>query len=69
MKNKGEKLYYKGYEGSVVFSEPDQIFCGKVLNICALVSYEGKTLEELEKDFQEGIEEYLKYLKSNQSYN
>ena len=32
---------YKGYLGSVEFSEEDALFYGKVLGIRALVSYEG----------------------------
>ena len=40
-------MEYKGYVGSVEFSEEDGIFYGKVMGIRALVSYEGTTAKEL----------------------
>ena len=36
-------MEYKGYIGSVEFSEQDLIFFGKVMGIRALLSYEGST--------------------------
>ena len=34
-------MEYKGYVGSVEFSEEDVIFYGKVMGIRSLISYEG----------------------------
>ena len=36
-------MEYKGYVGSVEFSEEDGLFYGKVMGIRALLSYEGMT--------------------------
>ena len=36
-------MEYKGYVGSVEFSEEDGLFYGKVMGIRALLSYEGTT--------------------------
>lgn len=52
-------LEYKGYTGSIEFSREDGLLCGKVLGIRGLISYEGRTGEELEKDFKEAVDEYL----------
>ena len=52
-------LEYKGYIGSVEFSEQDRIFYGKVKGIHSLISYEGTTINELTKDFHEAIDSYL----------
>ena len=41
-------MEYKGYLGSVEFSEADGVFFGKVLGIRALLSYEGTTAKELD---------------------
>lgn len=49
-------MEYKGYTGSVELSE---IFFGKVLGIRSLISYEGHNVDELRKDFQDGIDDYL----------
>ncbi|MFA6499646.1 MAG: type II toxin-antitoxin system HicB family antitoxin [Desulfurivibrionaceae bacterium] len=56
MKNTME---YKGYTGSVEYSDEDGIFFGKVQFIRALISYEGSNAEELRKDFHDGVDDYL----------
>lgn len=56
-------LKYKEYIGSVEYSEQDKILYGKVLGIRGLISYEGQTIDELEKDFTVGIEHYLSVCK------
>ncbi len=52
-------MEYKGYIGSVEFSEEDLIFFGKVMGIRALLSYEGSTAEELVSDFHGAVDDYL----------
>jgi len=52
-------IEYKGYIGSIEFSEEDEIFFGKVLGIRSLISYEGETAKELVSDFHEAVDEYL----------
>lgn len=54
------QLKYKGYVGSVEYSEEDNCLYGKVLGLHNdLISYEGETVEELKKDFEGAIEDYL----------
>jgi predicted HicB family RNase H-like nuclease len=50
---------YKGYVGSVEFSEADGLFYGKVMGIRALLSYEGTTAAELVEDFHGAVDDYL----------
>ena len=52
-------IEYKGYIGSVEFSEEDSVFHGKVQGIRALISYEGTTAQELIDDFHTAIDDYL----------
>lgn len=52
-------IEYKGYVGSVEFSQDDELFYGKVLGIRALISYEGTTAAELIDDFHAAINNYL----------
>ncbi len=52
-------MNYKGYIGSVEFSESDNVFFGKVMGIKALISYEGETAKELVNDFHGAVEDYL----------
>lgn len=52
-------LEYKGYVGTVEFSAEDKIFFGKIQGINDLVTFEGTSVDELEKSFQESILDYL----------
>ena len=52
-------IQYKGYVGSVEFSEEDGIFYGKVLGIRSLISYEGENAKELLDDFHGAVDDYL----------
>ena len=52
-------MEYKGYVGSVEFSEADGVFFGTVQGIRSLISYEGETAGELVRDFHEAVDDYL----------
>ena len=52
-------MEYKGYIGSVEFSEADCIFYGKVQGIRSLISYEGENAAELVSDFHGAVDDYL----------
>jgi len=52
-------MEYKGYIGSVEFSESDGLFYGKVQGIRSLISYEGTNAAELVADFHGAIDDYL----------
>ena len=52
-------IEYKGYIGSVEFSEPDGIFYGKVQGIRSLISYEGSNASELIENFHGAVDDYL----------
>ncbi|MDR0931626.1 MAG: hypothetical protein LBM70_01220 [Victivallales bacterium] len=53
-------LKYKGFVGSVEYSDTDQCFFGSVLGQKRDgVAYEGNTLAELEKDFRGAVDDYV----------
>ena len=52
-------MEYKGYQGSVSYSDEDQVFFGRVMHIPALVSYEGTDVKSLRESFQEAVDDYL----------
>ena len=53
-------LEYKCYKGSVEYSKKDDCLCGKVQGLNkVLILYEGQTLAELRKDFEDGIDSYI----------
>ena len=52
-------INYKGYTGSVEFSEDDNIFFGRIIGINDRITYEGDNVTTLRNDFQEAVDEYL----------
>ncbi len=52
-------LSYKNYNGTVEYSKEDHCLFEKVVGIKALLSYEGDSVQELEQDFQNVIDDYL----------
>ena len=58
-------IKYKGYIGSVEFSESDGIFYGKVQGIRSLISYEGTNATELITDFHDAVDSYLESCNAN----
>ena len=54
-----DTISYKGFTGSVEFSEEDNLYFGKILGIKGLISYEGKTYDELISDFQGAVDDYM----------
>lgn len=54
------QLKYKGYTGSVEYSEEDNLLFGKVLGLRKdCITYEGETISELKSDFEGAIDDYL----------
>lgn len=52
-------LSYKGYTGSIEYSEEDNLFFGKLLGIRSLILYEGASCNELIADFHGAVDDYL----------
>ena len=57
-------LKYKGYSGTVEYSEEDNCLFGKAIGMNKnIITYEGKTVEELKADFEAGIDLYVESCK------
>jgi predicted HicB family RNase H-like nuclease len=56
-----QTLEYKGYNGSVLYSDEDQILHGRILGIRDMVTFEGETVKELKESFVQAIDEYLSF--------
>lgn len=53
-------LKYKGYTGTLEYSEADNCLYGKVIGMNKnLITYEGTTVDQLKSDFEAGIDFYL----------
>ena len=51
-------IKYKEYLGSVHYSAEDEVFYGKVEGVEDLISFEGKTVDELKEAFIDAVEDY-----------
>ena len=54
-------MQYKGYVGNVEFDDEANIFHGDVINLRDVITFQGKTVDELRYAFQESIDDYLEF--------
>jgi predicted HicB family RNase H-like nuclease len=52
-------MSYKGYYGSVEFSDEDSVFFGRIVGINDRITYEGIDVKSLRHDFEIAVREYL----------
>jgi len=57
-------LKYKGYIGSVNYSDENQTFWGKLEGIRDLVTYEATDVHSLKREFQTSVDDYLSLCQS-----
>ncbi len=57
-------LNYKGYIGHVEYDGEAKLFHGEVLNIKDVITFQGKSVNEIERAFRESIDDYLDFCKS-----
>lgn len=60
-----DALRYKGFIGSVHFAAEDRVFYGKVEGVSDLITFEGSTVDELEKGFKYMVDEHIKDCEKN----
>jgi predicted HicB family RNase H-like nuclease len=58
-------LKYKGYPGIVEYDDKGKIFTGEVIGVRAVLTFEGRTPEELEDSFRKSIDLYLSMCKED----
>lgn len=52
-------LNYKGYTGTVDLDPEAGVFHGKVLDLRDVVTFEGRSVEEVERAFCDSVDDYL----------
>lgn len=58
-------MKYKGFIGSVQYSDNDKVFFGKVEGIRGLVNFEATSVEELNAEFRSAVDDYIQFCKEN----
>lgn len=56
-------LNFKGYIGHVEFDNEANIFHGEVINLRDVITFQGKTPEEIKRAFKDSVEDYLEFCK------
>jgi len=54
-----DMMEYKGYFGSVRYSDDDEVLHGKIEFIRDLVTYEGRDAKGLKRAFREAVDDYI----------
>ncbi len=56
-------MEYKGYIGHVTFDDEADIFYGDVVNTRDIITFQGKSVEEIRNAFHESVDVYLEWCK------
>lgn len=56
-------MEYKSYVGQVIFDDESDIFHGEVVNTRDVITFQGRSVEEIRQAFCESVDEYLKWCK------
>ena len=54
-------MQYKGYLSHIEFDDDTNIFHGEVINVRDVITFQGKSVDELKKAFEESVEDYLAF--------
>ena len=54
-------MSYKGYQAIVAYDEDAEIFHGEVVNLRDVITFQGKSVEELKKAFADSVEDYIDF--------
>jgi len=54
-------MEYKGYIGKVEIDEEVGILYGEVINVRDVITFEGTTVEEVQRAFRESVDDYLEF--------
>lgn len=54
-------MQYKGYVGRVEFDDKAEIFHGEVANTRDVITFQGKSVDELKKAFRDSVDDYLAF--------
>lgn len=54
-------LTYKGYTGHAEYDDAAGVFHGEVLDLRDVITFQGKSVDEIEQAFRESIDDYLAF--------
>ncbi len=54
-------LRYNGYTGHVEFDDEAGLFHGEVIDLRDVITFQGTSVEELERAFRDSVDDYLEF--------
>ena len=57
-------MNYKGFEAVIHIDEDAGIFHGEVINTRDVITFQGKSVEDLKQAFEDSVEDYLEFCAS-----
>ena len=54
-------MQYKGYVARIEFDDEANIFHGEIVNIRDVITFQGKSVEELKTAFQDSVADYFEF--------
>jgi len=54
-------LNYKGYTGKVNYDDEARIFHGEILDTRDVITFQGRSVEDIEQAFRESVDDYLEF--------
>jgi len=54
-------MTYKDYHGTVTYDDEAEIFHGEVMDLRDVVTFQGRSVEELKIAFRESVDDYLEF--------
>jgi len=60
----GISMTYKGYQSKVELDEEAGVFHGEVINVRDMITFQGTSVEELKRAFEDSVDDYLEFCAS-----
>jgi predicted HicB family RNase H-like nuclease len=57
-------LNYKGYSGYVAYDDEAKIFHGEILDTKDVITFQGRSVDEIEQAFRDSVDDYLDFCKA-----
>ena len=54
-------MQYKGYSGKVEYDDDAEIFHGEVIGLREVITFQGKTVDEIKQAFRGSVDDYLEF--------
>lgn len=54
-------MIYKGYQAQIEYDEEAEIFHGEVVNLRDVITFQGRSVDELKQALQESVDDYLAF--------